>query len=298
MRHVEHVIRAIPAPGPPWDRIVAWVPLLHLAANNMSLNCCSMRLDASCCQPGLRTACFKIIHVSCGYGPPPVAWRLPLRLTNSESLGHPPNGGIICIGTSGCTRATLTLPWITATMRTLSCLLHTDSSPRPESVPSTPKSGGGCERTVLLNPGSQPAGGKLARAAAQCTRMTQALCTIGIRLSNKSCLHIQDDPMECREPSVLAGGKAPRTLSKQSLTDQWLWLSSQVRRRLVVGCLPDSIFWSCPHGIRILARFHNSVSRLRKESPVLSGGMTMKVSSRYASKWSPSESWSFTTSRS
>ena len=25
-----------------------------LAANNMLLNCCSVRLDASCCQPGLR----------------------------------------------------------------------------------------------------------------------------------------------------------------------------------------------------------------------------------------------------
>ena len=59
MRHVGQVIRTMPAPGPPWDRIVAWALGLNLAANNMSLNCCSVRLDASCCQPGLRLPCSK-----------------------------------------------------------------------------------------------------------------------------------------------------------------------------------------------------------------------------------------------
>ena len=48
--------------------------------------------------------------------------------------------------------------------------------------------------------------------------------------------------MECREPSVLACGKAPRTLSKQSLTDQWLWLSFQVRRRLGSVACPIPYF--------------------------------------------------------
>ena len=44
MRHVGHVTRTIAAPGPPWDRIVALVLGLNLAANSKSLNCCSVRL--------------------------------------------------------------------------------------------------------------------------------------------------------------------------------------------------------------------------------------------------------------
>ena len=54
MRHVGPVIRASPVLGPLWHRIVAWALALNLAANNMSLNCFSVRLDVSCCLPGLR----------------------------------------------------------------------------------------------------------------------------------------------------------------------------------------------------------------------------------------------------
>ena len=91
--------RAMPAPGPPWDRILTWALGLNLEANNMSLNCCSVRLDASCCQPGLRLPgrnhpCLVwVVWLSRGlsmrevrnHGPPPIAWRLPLRHPNSES---------------------------------------------------------------------------------------------------------------------------------------------------------------------------------------------------------------------
>ena len=54
MWHMGHVTRAIAAPGPPWDRIVALALGLNLAANSKSLNCCSVRLEVSCCHPGLR----------------------------------------------------------------------------------------------------------------------------------------------------------------------------------------------------------------------------------------------------
>ena len=97
------------------------------------------------------------------HGPPPIAWRLPLRLPNSESLGHPPTvppfalrrpgGEHVPSGDSlpNCSRGGTrvrtalrnpTFPWTMATMRTL----HTGSSPRPDS-----------QRNVPLNQGSQPA---------------------------------------------------------------------------------------------------------------------------------------------
>ena len=48
--------------------------------------------------------------------------------------------------------------------------------------------------------------------------------------------------MECREPSDLVGGMAPRTLSKRSLTDQWLALLSNSSQ--IGGRMPARF---CPH---------------------------------------------------
>ena len=192
MRHVGQVIRTMPAPGPPWHRIVAWALGLNLAANNMSLNCCSVRLARAA---NLVSDCLVrnppchvwVVWLSGGlsmrevqnHEPPPIAW-LPLWLPNSESLDHLPTVPPFALRRPGgehapsgdslpnCSNgqepwftlryAAPTLPWTTAMMRTPSYLLHTDSSPRPESEPDTPKSGGhGCERNVPPNQGSQPA---------------------------------------------------------------------------------------------------------------------------------------------
>ena len=187
MRHVGQVIRTMPAPGPPWDRIVAWALGLNLTANNMSLNCCSVRLDASCCQPGLRLPGSKSSMSRAGglavkravrnHGPPTNCLAASAAAPKLGVSGSPSNSDTICRATSGWRACTIgrqsaqLLQWagtrVRTALRSPNPLMDNGndadafipaSSPRPESEPSTPKSGGhGCERNVPLNQGSQPA---------------------------------------------------------------------------------------------------------------------------------------------
>ena len=93
MRQVWHVIRTIPAPGPPCERIVACALGLSLAANNMSRNCCSVRLDASCCQPGLQLPGSKSSMFRGGglaLNKAREVWLCPLQLPDKGLLDGPP----------------------------------------------------------------------------------------------------------------------------------------------------------------------------------------------------------------
>ena len=163
----------------PWT---AWALGLNLAANNMSLNCCSVRPRAA-----------NLLSDSLVQNHPRFVWVVWLSggLLMREVRNHGPTNCLAVsaaaskLGVSGspsncatilhcdvqvasmyhwetlpnCSSgrepgfaqqcAAPTLPWTVATIRTPSYLVNTGSSPRLESLPITPKSGGH-ERTVPL----------------------------------------------------------------------------------------------------------------------------------------------------
>ena len=99
----------------PWDRIVASVLGLNLAANNTFLNCCSVLLDASCCQPcprlpGSKSSTFRVgclavrrtLHEGGSKPPTPTNCLAVSAAPHKLGVcGSPSNCTTICIATSG-----------------------------------------------------------------------------------------------------------------------------------------------------------------------------------------------------
>ena len=281
MRHVGQVIRT-PAPGPPWDRIVAW-------GSTWQQTTC----PGTVVPYGWTPRAANLVSDSLVQNPPCHVWVVWLsgvlsmrEIRNhgpggfrcgsqTRTLGHPPTVPPLALRRPGgqhVPSGDSLLQWAGTRVPTA---LRSPNPPMDNGndadafIPASHwfKSTSRIRAQALqiwcswlctqcsTKSGSQPAKEKLA-----CNRTMQQ--------NEPSTLQIMDHRNSAEQQIVfgghllqelpdinrmtknlltLAGGMAPRTVSKRSMTDQWLWLSSQARRRLVVGCLPDSIFWSCPH---------------------------------------------------